>query len=254
MPDNNTTAHYLLHDPIRGSEVLPEIRALKAQLTNANPDLDPGTITKIINAWHLGGLIDGSGNIWLNARYLPQVIRTVGWIAKRYTMNSKDRDRIELDGETYLRGSRVAYLLTESIMNFRVFSRRDYAEISEGLFHDVRDSSEAKLRQVKFVQQLDATRRKLKRERIKIHRVVNDELTGETLDQRKSEFSHIRAASFYLELSDKVWNGLIVNKETHSLITDRNVADERELLTLCREFGWNRKWAKLYSRDLKSVA
>ena len=39
-----------------------------------------------------------------------------------------------------------------------------------------------------------------------------------------------------------MWNGLIVNKDTHFIITQEGVNDEEELYKLCYEKGWNTDW------------
>ncbi len=50
----------------------------------------------------------------------------------------------------------------------------------------------------------------------------------------------------YKYLSDDIDNGLLVNKETHRLITERGIQDEEELLALCQEQGWKTDWYGIY--------
>lgn len=78
----------------------------------------------------------------------------------------------------------------------------------------------------------------MKKIRIKKYKIDKDELTRETL-RSGNEFSHIRSCSMYKHLSDNMDNGLIVNKNTHKLITERGINDEEELRDLCMEQNWN---------------
>ena len=63
-----------------------------------------------------------------------------------------------------------------------------------------------------------------------------------TLDNKNSDFSHIRSFSLYPHLADNIKNGLIVNKSTHKIITEENINDEDELYALCEKKGWTTNW------------
>jgi hypothetical protein len=48
-----------------------------------------------------------------------------------------------------------------------------------------------------------------------------------------------------------IWNGLIVSKDTHNIITHHNVSDEYDLKELCLKMSWSTDWFKRYEEDLK---
>ena len=50
----------------------------------------------------------------------------------------------------------------------------------------------------------------------------------------------------YPEFSEFIWNGLIVNKKTHNIITSETVNEEEELYSLCFRKGWNIQWYDKY--------
>ena len=88
-------------------------------------------------------------------------------------------------------------------------------------------------------------RRTLKKKRKKTYNIKYDELTGEPL-KTNCEFSHIRSYAIYKQYADDIDNGLMVNKMTHRLITERGVNDENQLLALCQEQGWKTDWYEAY--------
>ena len=75
-----------------------------------------------------------------------------------------------------------------------------------------------------------------------------DELTGKKLDYQRSEFSHIRSVAVYPDLQLEIENGLIVNKETHDIITKENVQNEDDLYSLCIKNNWNINWYDYYRK------
>ena len=93
---------------------------------------------------------------------------------------------------------------------------------------------------------LENERKGLKKKRINKYNIKNDELTGDILRRKTAEFSHIRNYCIYREISSDIENGLIVNKETHVIITKKGINDENELKELCIEKGWNLEWYKKY--------
>ncbi len=57
----------------------------------------------------------------------------------------------------------------------------------------------------------------------------------------------------YNFMSDSIDNGLIVNKETHTLITAQGVNDENELLDLCKDNNWSIGWYDIYIENLSKL-
>jgi hypothetical protein len=81
--------------------------------------------------------------------------------------------------------------------------------------------------------------------------IAQDELTQVPL-LPSSEFAHIRSCSIYPNLATSYWNGLIVNKDTHQIVTKNDINDERQLLELCQERGWNTRWHQRYLAEIST--
>lgn len=101
------------------------------------------------------------------------------------------------------------------------------------------------------VEAVNDSRRQLKASRIRIHGLQSDELTGEPLDLSSCEFHHIRRQSGHTELIDMLWNGLIINKSTHALITANDIFDEEQLHQFCLRMSWSVGWYEHYRICLK---
>ena len=52
----------------------------------------------------------------------------------------------------------------------------------------------------------------------------------------------------YPDLQLEIENGLIVNKETHDIITKENVQNEDDLYSLCIKNNWNINWYDYYRK------
>ena len=100
----------------------------------------------------------------------------------------------------------------------------------------------------RYYEDLIDKKNKLKARRIKKYKIVIDELTGFSLKIRTAEFSHIRSVAIYPELQLELDNGLIVNKKTHEIITEKGIQNEDDLYNLCLEKSWNTKWYNYYKQ------
>ena len=89
-----------------------------------------------------------------------------------------------------------------------------------------------------------ATKSSLKKKQKTRFSIETDELTGEPLE-KGSEFSHILYAGYYFKYSDKDWNVLVVNKETH---TSKSIVDDAQLKKLCRSENWSTDWIDDFER------
>ena len=78
-------------------------------------------------------------------------------------------------------------------------------------------------------------------------------MTNEPLIVRSAEFSHIRSVAMHKVISDSIDNGLIVNKETHSIITSHGINDENELLDLCKDLNWATSWYDIFIENLSKL-
>lgn len=206
----------------------------------------------IINAWSRGAKIDSVGRIWVEESEIHNILRTTKSNGNYISLKIDDKYKTEQGGVVYIQGSEVGHLLDDVIQSGGSISRRKYARFSEELYRIIRDSEKPELLRYEYLEAVKTTKKKLKSVRIKKLKIGNDELTNRPL-QKNSEFSHIRIASIYIDLADKYWNGLIVNRDTHRIITMKKINDEDQLYDLCEEKGWNTEWFSTFCESLASL-
>ena len=119
---------------------------------------------------------------------------------------------------------------------------------SEKIYKAIRDSDTAENIRTTYIKQIQDSRKNLKNKRIRKYKIRKDELTGEKLIKKTAEFSHIRSYALFKDIADDIENGLIVNKETHEIITKRGINDEDELYCLCKELNWDIEWMEKFKK------
>jgi hypothetical protein len=211
--------------------------------------LDIPTAKSIYNAWMNTAIIDNYGMVWVLPNSLAQILRTskpnakhiVDKIGRQYKSKG-------LEG-TYLHYAEVNKKLSEIILLAGSIKRENYAEYSESIGMAIRNSAKAKYQRAQTYDLLKNAKKKLRQQRVTWLKIGRDELTGELL-LGSSQFSHIRSCAIYPQLTACVWNGLIVNKHIHQIITDAYVNDEDELYDLCQQQRWSTDWYDNYISQL----
>lgn len=208
------------------------------------------TTKGIFNAWLNAAVIDARGTIWVRKDKLHVILRTSTANASRRFQYAPDRYKRTAGKTRYLLASYVTGLIDEVIQTAGTHTRSLYAQYSEKVYHHIRDSELAINKRLIHWEHIRKTRSKLKAKRKRRWQIRHDELTGSPLSTR-AEFSHIRSASLYYDIAEQPWNGLLVNKNTHDVITRRNVCDESELYNLCKTQGWYLDWYKPFIQELE---
>ena len=211
--------------------------------------LDQKTAKSIYNAWIETAMIDNYGAVWILPSRMAEILRTSKGCAKYVIQKMSDNHKKGAAEGTYLRYSEVNKILNNTIMAAGSIKREQYAEYSESIGKSIRDSPTAKHQRATFYESLAGIKKQLKAKRINSLKIFKDELTRQPL-LNCSQFSHIRSCAVYPYTSSNVWNGLIVNKNTHKIITDSHVNDEDELRELCRDNKWNIGWYLEFKADL----
>lgn len=215
-----------------------------------NTYLAKNTLTSIHNAWTASAAIDQHGSVWVAASRMHTILRTTKSNARyylEYEVGSEHKKTI--DGETYIAGTEIGCLLDNIIQNAGSISREEYTRFSEDYYGRIRNSKEAKIIRAERYERMSTYRGELKRIRIAQMSINYDELTNDSLQQ--SQFSHIRSFAIHYQLADKIWNGLVVNRTTHKIITSAEINDEDQLLQLCRKYNWNTNWYDTFIINLK---
>lgn len=206
----------------------------------------------IYNAWEQGVKVDPYGRLWICQSQLHTILRTTKENARYYLLSIGEKYKLEVQGKTYVQGSEVYRLLDITIQSAGSITKEKYAKFSEKIYREIRDCDTIKTIRYEFYEATERHKKELKKIRIRQLRLTKDELTGKELDGKNSDFSHIRGAKTYLHLADKYWNGLVVNKETHSIITEASINDEDQLYDLCVDRGWDTEWYSIFSQCLDS--
>lgn len=207
--------------------------------------------SELQRAWRDSILIDEKGWMWVKKNKLHSIIRTNKANAQFLVMRLSSEFKCNFNGELYIRGYKVLELLAKTIEENGAGKKGLNLEASKKFYDAINTCESVRLQRLEYDYTLNEARKKLKKKRRTKYKLTHDELTGEPLIIRSCEFSHIRSQSIYRELSDHIDNGLIVNKETHRLITERGINDENELLSFCKEQGWKTDWYDAYIHKFK---
>ncbi|MEG0856748.1 MAG: hypothetical protein RSG52_09725 [Terrisporobacter sp.] len=225
-------------------------------LAITEPTVDENAKSKVVkeisNAWKNTSVIDYKGWVWIKKDKLHSILRTRKSNIEYILMQIPDECKATFGKDTYIRGYKVLELIAKNIEENGVGTKGLYLETSRKYYDSINSCDKAKLLRLEYDNQLKDQRKKLKKKRIKIYNIKHDELTKEIL-KSGSEFSHIRSVAMHKFISDNVENGLIVNKDTHSLITSKGINDENELLELCKEMNWNISWYDTFLENISKL-
>ncbi|BFK81753.1 hypothetical protein I3900191A7_18980 [Clostridium baratii] len=214
---------------------------------------DPQNTTKtgrssVKNAWNNCTYIDSMGIMWIEKSRIDGILRTNKATAKYVLKDIPDSSRTSIAGKEYFRAYEIGKILDEFIQKEGVGRRKEYLKYSEKIYKAIRDSDTAENIRTTYIKQIQDSRKNLKNKRIRKYKIRKDELTGEKLIKKTAEFSHIRSYALFKDIADDIENGLIVNKETHEIITKRGINDEVELYRLCEEMDWDIEWIKKFKK------
>lgn len=243
----------LIHHKLKGED-------LGLEFLEGQAGLAQGTLKGIFNAWVAASVIDQRGAVWVKASALHTVLRTRKDKARYLLGSVSKRDKVQMTDvklfggekvlETLVRSTKVCEWVNQSIQSPTGSRTTDYLKYSEAVYRLVRDSKDARLLRAEFREQLESTQKGLKKQRVKRLKLKHDELTGAPL-KRNANFAHIRAACVYFEMADKDWNGLVINAETHFMLTKEGILDESELFQICEKKKWKTDWHTPFKRELR---
>jgi hypothetical protein len=222
-------------------------------IDNSKNNLSVASIKATVNAWTEGSLVDGIGQVWINEDALSFIWRTDNATANFFIDRISSRDKANFGTGLCIKYSAVIYRLNEIIQTPIKDKRREYLRVSDDIGRCVRDAPPVEVIQLKYKEFIDEIKRKLKSQRIKKYNILIDELTGEVLDIGSSEFHHIRRQSIYPEMISLIWNGLILNKPTHDILTQNNISDEYGLRDICINKNWSIEWFSEYEKKLNLI-
>ncbi|HAX72391.1 MAG TPA: hypothetical protein DCY20_02575 [Firmicutes bacterium] len=203
---------------------------------------------EVTNAYLNGTLVDHKGFVWVRRDKLHSILRTTKVNANYYWVNIESKYKINFNNIDYVRGFKVVELLARRIEEDGVGKKGANLEASKFMYDQINTCEVVKLLRLEYNLSVKEERRTLKQRRIRLYKIEADELTGELLIKKSAEFSHIRSASIYRDRCTDIENGLIVNYETHRIITSHEINHEEQLLSLCKEQGWKTDWYDEYKK------
>ncbi len=217
-----------------------------------NEKANKNTVKTISNAWKDATIVDNQGWLWVRCDKLHTILRTNKSNANYVVMQIPDKYIKCMNGKNYVRGFVVISLISKYIEENGVGTKGTYLEVSRTYYDTILASDKVKLIRLEYDNVMKGQRKKLKNRRKKKYKIEFDELTGEPL-RNGSEFSHIRSVAMFKHLCDVVDNGLVVNKETHRIITEKGINDEEELKSLCIDMGWSIDWYDTYKANFPEI-
>lgn len=226
-----------------------DIKDINYKMPERAKELDKTTVKKITNAINRGKP-DSRGLIWINCSTLHTVLRVRTKVDARYLLETIDKKyKTTYEGEEYVLWSSLISIVER---RREENPKNRYLSLVMDILNEINECDEIQLLRLRAKNLIEQRVKKLKNKRIRSYKLKDDELTNDPLDKKKAEFSHIRSVAMFPELAEMMWNGLIVNKDTHSIITQVGVNDEEELYRLCYEKGWNTDWYKTYKEKLNN--
>lgn len=215
-----------------------DLKCILEEIEKGN--LSQNWITAIKNAWIKGSFLDNRGIVWISREYLHTLLRVNKRLVNYYLA------QINRSNDDFISGKDFIILISDIFENATTFKRRDYIRYSENLYRLIRDSPKAEVLRARYQENIGERKNRLKEERLSKYPTSIDELTGEALISNTAEFSHIRSVALHSDLQLEIENGLIVNKETHEIITKENVQNEDDLYSLCIKNNWHINWYHYY--------
>jgi hypothetical protein len=218
--------------------------------------------TQIRNAWQEGTVIDKeTGEVWVRRDKLASILCTTDPIAGFIFggANTKDKQTRTINEEGELKiveclsVDKVAKELVNVITKPSRMTQRARGQLSFDHLNAILNSPEIGEIIAIHIEYVDSKLNKLKKGRVRLFNLTADELTGEVFhtDSKRSHFSHIRGKRTCVRLATDVHNGLVVNDETHRIISRAYVEDEHELLRICEIYSWNTSWYRPYVQRFK---
>jgi hypothetical protein len=211
--------------------------------------LDHSTAKSIYNAWMETAIIDNYGMVWVLPDRLSEILRTSKTNAKYIVAKIGKQYKSKGAAGTYLHYAEIQKRLSQIITSAGTTKKEKYAGFSESIGMAIRDSAKARYQRAQTYEAMSTAKKGLKQKRVRQLQIGCDELTGVPL-LPTSQFSHIRSCAIYPQFTACVWNGLVVNKHIHQIITDTYINDEDELYDLCRRQEWSTEWYDSYVRQV----
>lgn len=157
-----------------------------------------------------------------------------------------------IEGDQYVRSCRVV----GGIFRLREESgeppRWRYLDLSAWFARAFGKSHQAKLRRIEAAQNRAPVLKKLNKERMRLYGISADELTGRPLKTTDAQFCHIVAQSLEPEISDCLWNGVIVDRELHVRLTLAGVVTHEHLLDFCEANAMSTVWYEPFMAQYRS--
>ncbi|WP_297632285.1 hypothetical protein [uncultured Clostridium sp.] len=204
-----------------------------------------GTVTRIVNACKDCIIEANTSTVFISEDSLGEILRLRAEDKIRIILSNINEDD-KYENSKYILLGECLKLINKEMNEARSESKRKYLRVSEQALINIRDCDQLRVMNGKIDENYLKDLKKLKKTRIRVYKIREDELTGESLIKRKAEFSHIRSKASYPALALDIENGLIVNKETHDKITEENVENEEKLKSLCEREKWNVEWYEKY--------
>lgn len=156
------------------------------------PEIDekcyPRTITEINNAWRNCSFLDDSGHVWVAVDKIHSILRTSKGNGRYHIEGVEESAKKTINNTTYIMGYKLGALIDRFIQETGESSKSRYLRYSEELYRAIRDSDTAKKLRLEFAFELSDSRKGLKKARIKTHKIIRDEVTGDSLLRKPVNF------------------------------------------------------------------
>lgn len=212
-------------------------------------NLNERTTKSIISALKKG-IITSPGEVWISKEKIWHILRKKSAKESNYEIEKiKDHDKIKINDEIFINSAAIIDLL---IRKYVGNPNNDILSSVIEMLVRIQNDKVVQGQREKYNRQIKEQLAQLGKTRVKEKGIKNDELTGEMLKKRY-DFHHVRARSisgnerYQLDIE----LGLVINKDTHKVITKEGIVDEDELYVFCMNNNWKIDWYDTLKEELK---
>lgn len=199
------------------------------------------TLSEITNAAVSDLTIDRYGQIWFHTKKIDKLLRCSA-DDKMYIIRKHAHELLEVNEEIFIKISELSKIIKDRIPLARNYSHRQYLIVSDQCLSLLLTDGEIESYFSSILEVKNKKIKSLKHRRIKEFNITTDELTGEQLILRESDFAHILKKNIHSIYADSIYSGLVVNSSTHEILTRHNIQDHHQLKKICIENDWATDW------------
>jgi hypothetical protein len=219
-------------------------------LDEIQKNLHKGTNKSILNAFKEHTIIAKDGSLYIEIKGLSRILRLGSSGAEKHLVYNNPLSNTfpylnKVNNKEHVNDSFLLLLLNERKKRTNGKTKK-YLEVSENILHNLPNLPEIKEQKEIYLEEFEASRKKLKSERIEKYNIEYCEFSGQQIvDYSEVEFAHIDSVATHPEpeKSLNIDNGVIILKQIHKELTKNKFLVFEEMYQFCKDNNYSTKWA-----------